>query len=228
MLKRNLSIITLFFISGLSSQLALADIYKCVSSSGKISYSEKRCDTGLVKKNGQWLGVKQHEEHERAEVLRREKLQAKLQAENERIDKLRREKLRVENERTEIVRREMRRREELRAENKGIRLLGAKKHYPDNHPSGKNDVSHVDAAWIGKTSVKALFKNPEAAEFRNIEYIKFKTGGFICGEVNSKNSFNGYSGWQHFISAGSQTAYLEEQIQGFKGIWRDYCAGKPW
>jgi len=73
-----------------------------------------------------------------------------------------------------------------------------------------------------------LLKDSDSAEFRGIEYMRFKSGGFICGEVNSKNSFGGFSGWQHFISAGTQTAYLEEQVSGFRGIWRDYCRGKAW
>jgi len=60
-LERNSSIITLLFISGLSSQLVLADVYKCVSSTGKVSYSEKRCQEGRIKKNGRWENVKEHE-----------------------------------------------------------------------------------------------------------------------------------------------------------------------
>lgn len=61
MLKRYLSIIALFFILGLSSQLLLADIYKCESSNGAVSYSEKRCQDGRVQKNGWWKNVEQHE-----------------------------------------------------------------------------------------------------------------------------------------------------------------------
>jgi len=90
------------------------------------------------------------------------------------------------------------------------------------------EVSHADAIWIGKKAVKSLLKDPDSAEFRGIEYMRFKSGGFICGEVNSKNSFGGFSGWQHFISAGTQIVYLEEQVSGFRGIWKDYCKDKAW
>ncbi len=188
----------LFFYTAVSPLFIQADVYKCVTSNGQTSYSENRCDTGFVKKKGQWLSVKQHEKREREEVLRIEK----LEIENKRIEKLRIEQLRIEQ-------------------------LQAKKQRNDSSGS-KNDVSYADTVWLGKTAVKSLLKNPETAEFRSIEYVKFKTGGFICGEVKSKNSFGGYSGWQHFISAGSQNTYLEEQVQGFKGIWLDYCVGKPW
>lgn len=48
MFKRNLSIVTLFLV--FSSQPVLAEVYKCISSNGKVSYSEKRCQEGLLNK----------------------------------------------------------------------------------------------------------------------------------------------------------------------------------
>ncbi len=97
------------------------------------------------------------------------------------------------------------------------------------YSSGNSKISHGDAVWIGKKAVKRLLKDPESAEFRNIDYInKDSGGGYICGEVNSKNSFGGYSGWQHFVSSGTKSAYLEEQVSSFRSIWNEFCAGKAW
>jgi len=93
---------------------------------------------------------------------------------------------------------------------------------------GKSEVSYSDAVWIGKTAVRSVLKDSDSAEFRSIEYVKNADGGFVCGEVNSKNSFGGFSGWQHFISAGTQTVYLEEQVSDFRNVWRDVCIGKAW
>jgi len=60
MYKKNLLISLLLFLSS-SSQLVLADIYKCVSSKGEISYTEKRCDDGAVSKKGRWHSLKKRE-----------------------------------------------------------------------------------------------------------------------------------------------------------------------
>jgi len=92
----------------------------------------------------------------------------------------------------------------------------------------KSEVSYSDAVWIGKTAVRNVLKNSDSAMFRSIEYVKNGGGGFVCGEVNSKNSFGGFSGWQHFIAVGTQTVYLEEQVSGFRNVWRDVCLGKAW
>jgi len=41
----------------LSCNAVLADVYKCVSSSGKASFSEKKCAGGFVKDGKRWLSV---------------------------------------------------------------------------------------------------------------------------------------------------------------------------
>lgn len=70
-------------------------------------------------------------------------------------------------------------------------------------------------------AIKEMLKEPESANFRNT----FTSKGVACGEVNSKNSFGGYGGWQGFISNGSSITILEEQVGGneFKKLWRTYC-----
>jgi len=298
-LKRNLSIITLFFISGLSSQLVLADIYKCASSNGKVVYTEKRCSGGTVKENRQWVSVNQHENSSLEKLINKIKLaEAKsdlgllntiMEADvidakslgssheqwvlikdqielkdaildtvvddvsqsykageintqvanrfNEELSKLTKKMnkigsylLKLSKERISKERAEMKRlaaikhAEYKRAEFKRKVAAATAKYSRIN-----SEVSHGDAAWIGKTAVKRLLKDPDSAEFRDIEYIpKGSGGGYVCGEVNSTNSFGGYSGWQHFISSGRNNAYLEERTSGFRGIWNEFCSGKAW
>ena len=81
--------------------------------------------------------------------------------------------------------------------------------------------------WIekGKTAVTANLKDPDSAKFR---YVYFHIGRdnipVACGEVNSKNSFGGYSGFQKFISAGStDRTYLEEEVSDFPILWSSLC-----
>lgn len=300
-------VLALSIFIALSCNVVLADAYKCVSSTGKVSYSEKRCEKGKVLKNGQWKNVDQREmelmeSHEKlldrvkvAETkgmsanqamllnsvlktkyedfdslgytsgqwmqvlsllkLREDSLEAvateislryttdelnsyeahqfnlfKAKKIDVRFDKSLSEKKQIapyvikvqeeymkEQARLEQINRLKVRAEEIRAEEIRAANVG-----------DKGKVSHADAVWIGKTAVKRLLKDSDSAEFRGIEYVRFKSGGFACGEVKSKNSFGGNTGWQHFISAGTQTAYLEEQVTDFRAIWRDYCRGKAW
>jgi hypothetical protein len=48
----------------------------------------------------------------------------------------------------------------------------------------------------------------------------------VCGEVNSKNGFGGYGGYQHFISAGTDAlTYLQEsaELENFGELWAKLC-----
>jgi hypothetical protein len=49
-----------------------------------------------------------------------------------------------------------------------------------------------------KKAVKYVLKDPDSAEFRNIT-ISSKSDGVFCGEVNARNSNNGYAGFHSFV-----------------------------
>lgn len=42
--------------------------------------------------------------------------------------------------------------------------------------------------------VKKSLKDPFTAQFRNVEIID----DLVCGQVNARNSFGAYVGWEHF------------------------------
>lgn len=81
--------------------------------------------------------------------------------------------------------------------------------------------------WNAKSqlAVKNKLKDSGSAQFRNIYFHRGKDGiPMTCGEVNSKNSFGGYSGYQRFISAGSvENTYLEEEVSDFNQVWIIFC-----
>ena len=69
-------------------------------------------------------------------------------------------------------------------------------------------------------------KDGSSAEFRNVFFNNNGTP-VSCGEVNSKNSFGAYSGYQRFISAGNVLTILEEEVSdGIQTVWNQYCV-KP-
>jgi hypothetical protein len=84
--------------------------------------------------------------------------------------------------------------------------------------------------WVirGQEAVTAKLKDPESAQFRNTFFHMAKLDGkevpVSCGEVNSKNSFGGYGGYQRYISAGSaELTYLEEEMADFSQAWKLMC-----
>jgi len=85
-----------------------------------------------------------------------------------------------------------------------------------------------EALWIakGQDAVLSRLKDPRSAEFRNVFFFRGKDDvPMTCGEVNSKNSFGGYSGFSRFISAGRpELTFLESDgMQDFYPAWEKLC-----
>ena len=81
--------------------------------------------------------------------------------------------------------------------------------------------------WMdrGMASVKQKLKDPKSVQFRNVYFHRGASGTPVtCGEVNSKNSFGGYSGYQRFVSAGKpELTFLQEQVSDFTQVWNTLC-----
>lgn len=72
---------------------------------------------------------------------------------------------------------------------------------------------------VSQESVKKLLKDPESAKFRNMKGL--------CGEVNSKNGFGGYTGYKRYIGTPSLTIIEGENPEidqaTFNDIWIKFC-----
>lgn len=95
----------------------------------------------------------------------------------------------------------------------------------DSQSSFNTDAKKV--AWIeeGKEAVRLKLKDPSSAEFRDVFFHKGSEGmPTTCGEVNSKNSFGAYTGYQRFVSGGTlPLTFLESETSGFDRVWRKLC-----
>lgn len=84
-----------------------------------------------------------------------------------------------------------------------------------------------EIAWIekGKEAVRLKLKDPNSAQFKNVYFHRGSDGIPVsCGEVNSKNSFGGYTGFQKFVSAGkSELTFLQSEVSDFGGTWKQFC-----
>jgi len=65
----------------------------------------------------------------------------------------------------------------------------------------------------GQNAVEASLKDPDSAKFRDVHFVTKSSGylekeGFVCGEVNGKNGFGAYDGYQKFaILVRAKTLY---------------------
>lgn len=55
---------------------------------------------------------------------------------------------------------------------------------------------------LAKKAVTGVLKDPGSAQFRNLYVVRLTKGMAVCGEVNAKNSYGGYTGFQHFVTGG--------------------------
>ncbi len=103
------------------------------------------------------------------------------------------------------------------------------KNNKNNSQSQENTTKETqERIWItkGKEAVINKLKDGSSAEFRNVFFNNNGTP-VSCGEVNSKNSFGAYSGYQRFIYVGSALTILEEEVNdGIQELWNQYCV-KP-
>ncbi len=81
--------------------------------------------------------------------------------------------------------------------------------------------------WIEKNKevVKQKLKDPGSATFEHTRVMYIADANktpIVCGEVNSKNSYGGYTGNKKFISAGSALFHMEGE-DGFDNVWVDLC-----
>jgi hypothetical protein len=72
--------------------------------------------------------------------------------------------------------------------------------------SGKNIPVDVLDSVLRKTSED--FKDPYSTQFRKLKSRVLHNTIIVCGEINSKNSFGAYTGFQQFLSAEGKSSIL--------------------
>lgn len=87
------------------------------------------------------------------------------------------------------------------------------------------DNSKLDVAkmiLVGEEQVKSQLRDPNSANFKN-QFIGNK--GDVCGEVNSKNGFGGYTGFQRYAVLNGSVVIEGGNLDssGFSSIWASYC-----
>lgn len=82
----------------------------------------------------------------------------------------------------------------------------------------------IDSA---KEAVRERLSDPGSASFRGLYFHSPKNGLMVvCGEVNAKNKFGGYSGFERFMSNSTPAAtFLESDVKAvdFPESWKALC-----
>jgi hypothetical protein len=74
----------------------------------------------------------------------------------------------------------------------------------------------------GEKYVREKVRDPGSAQFRN-QFIG--KGGAPCGEVNAKDAFGAYIGFQRYISVARELTLLAQDVApaDFEESWRELC-----
>ncbi len=97
--------------------------------------------------------------------------------------------------------------------------------------AARAEQAKEDEIWIeakqALSTVQSGLKDPDSARFRNVWAVKMplttgEVATLFCGEVNARNAFGGYIGFQPFIALG-HAAYTAESSTVFDGMYQQYC-----
>lgn len=95
-------------------------------------------------------------------------------------------------------------------------------------PPLENASKQADWNFESQQSIRARLKDPDSAEFRNVRFYSGSGQPVTCGEVNSKNGFGGYTGFQQFIASGTvaNLAFLQSDMTTsveWANSWNRFC-----
>jgi hypothetical protein len=95
----------------------------------------------------------------------------------------------------------------------------ARKEAADHAPAADYKVEAVT-----KDHLLRRLKDPGSAQFRGV-HVSHRAGApVLCGEINSKNSFGGYTGFERFAGAGNVIAMQSEMTPAeFEKFWAQSC-----
>ena len=76
---------------------------------------------------------------------------------------------------------------------------------------------------MGERVVGMFLKDPSSARYQNLTYRTRGPLGVVCGEVNARNSFGGYTGFKDFIAIADHSVTFEDGSVRFVRRWNKLC-----
>lgn len=94
----------------------------------------------------------------------------------------------------------------------GLALSACVETQPGIQPGAPYVLSKQEVSWV-KRDVKGAMKDPDSARFGTIAASKNGEGTVtVCGYVNGRNSFGGYTGEVPFMGILTSTSFLVANI----------------
>ena len=84
----------------------------------------------------------------------------------------------------------------------------------------EREVKERWAVKEGERAVRSFMKDPESAIFKGTRVAE---NGMLCGMVNAKNEFGGYTGFQTFIYVPSLNEFYMAGTEGYFKLWDKVC-----
>lgn len=101
---------------------------------------------------------------------------------------------------------------------------------------GTTEKSFADegdqSLWIVKSQdgIKARLRDPDSAEFKDSRFYSGGKTPVVCGRVNARDGFGGYTGFERYVASGEKLAFLESDLktpQEMDKVWSTYCIKAP-
>jgi hypothetical protein len=75
--------------------------------------------------------------------------------------------------------------------------------------------------------VRAALKDPDSAQFQNIGVVPLPSGAVICGDLNARNGYGGYTGFSPFVASPSRAILRRDSadaaVRGMNWAIFDAC-----
>lgn len=93
----------------------------------------------------------------------------------------------------------------------------------ESKDSSSDTFNEYAFAEQAKDAIKGRLKDPESAQFMNVKVYRSAVPA-VCGEVNAKNGFGGYTGYKRFVSNTLTTVLEDDMAPGeMDKLWQQTC-----
>lgn len=95
----------------------------------------------------------------------------------------------------------------------------------DSYKKSSTETQRLEALeetrQSGMTAVRSALKDPASAQFKDIRIADVT--GSVCGQVNAKNSYGGYTGFKLFATNNGQTV-IDDGSSSALTVIANHCA----
>jgi hypothetical protein len=76
-----------------------------------------------------------------------------------------------------------------------------------------------------ETKMAGRLKDPASAQFTDVLVVRMSGNPMVCGYINAKNSFGGYTGRRAFVMAANGIPVTEDDLdaKNFTILWNQSC-----